>query len=108
MNACRTDAIADKRPIVCVVAPHSGCGKTQFICHLLRHVSGLGCLKISPRPHTATETATTTSGHGFWFDQPRELLTAGKDTNRYLGAGAARVERLLHQEGHLPAGLSAA
>ena len=36
----------DRRTVLSVVGPHSGCGKTLFITALLRHIGGLGCLKM--------------------------------------------------------------
>ena len=67
--------------IIAVVGTGSGCGKTTVACRILREISGLGAVKISPR-----EGASRIEwGAG----EP------GKDTDLYVGCGAAPVARII-------------
>lgn len=93
-----------------VIGPHSGCGKTTFVVHLLRHITGLGALKISPahnEPGTSTREAALI-GKNFFLEDTARLKEPGKDTAMYFEAGAVHVERLRHLPGGLAAGLDAA
>ncbi len=98
------------RSILSVIGPHSGCGKTTFVAHLLRHIAGLGTLKISPA-HDQPETSTREDaliGKNFYLEDTARLHRAGKDTAMYFEAGAVHVERMRHRAGGLAAGLDAA
>ncbi len=98
------------RPILSVIAPHSGSGKTSFVTHLVRQIPGLGCLKISPAHDWPDEesVAGRTTGPGFFLEGAADLNRPGKDTALYLTAGAAQVERLRHRGNGLAAGLNVA
>ncbi len=98
------------QPILSVIGPHSGCGKTTFVVHLLRHIDGLGTLKISPAyewpaPFSLAEDGTE---QDFFLEDSAHLNRPGKDTALYLEAGAVQVERLRHRRDGLAAGLRAA
>lgn len=98
------------RTVLSVIGPHSGCGKTLFVTHLLRHIRGLGCLKVSPvydRPQTAAE-AEGAVAEDYYLEDASGLDQPGTDTALYLAAGAAMVNRLRHRAGALAAGLDAA
>ena len=96
--------------ILSVVGPHSGCGKTSFLIHLLRHVAGLGCLKISPGDDWPEETVDGPDvvADDFYLEPSARLLRPGKDTALYLEAGAVQVERLRHRASGLATGLGLA
>ena len=98
------------RPILSVVGPHSGCGKTSFVLHLLHHMSGLGCLKVRPAHGRVEEDAISrqTSGRDFYLESQQDLNRPGEDTGLYLAAGAAQVEILRHRGEGLAAGLRVA
>ena len=100
----------DRRIVLSVVGPHSGCGKTMFVTALLRRIEGLGCLKISPaRDWPDRETVgDEATGRGFYLEDADRLRRPGKDTTLYLAAGANQVERLRHRDDALPLGLAAA
>lgn len=112
---------APSRNIISVIGPHSGSGKTLLVAHLVRHIGGLACLKVSPayeqptgRP-TARGTAPsdgapppTQGTEAFYLESPERLRMPDKDTALYLDAGAAHVERLRHRAGGLAPGLTAA
>ena len=98
------------RTLLSVIGPHSGCGKSTFVLHLVRHILGLGCLKVSPQqdehaPFPADENAEDAD---FYLEADERLQRADRDTGRYLAAGAARVERLRHRRAGLAPGLLAA
>ena len=101
------------RTILSVIGPHSGCGKTLFVSWLLRHVEGLGCLKISPT-HDGPEgvpAGDKSSGirrQDFQLEDSALLNRPGKDTALYLRIGAVRVERLRPRGDGLARGLRAA
>ncbi len=105
-----TDRIGADHRILSVIAPHSGSGKTLFVTHLLGHIDGLGCLKISPvhSQHEELEKGNLYSEEDFYFEKPSRLCQPGKDTALYLEAGACQVERLRHAGPGLRAGLEAA
>ncbi len=98
------------RAILCVVAPHSGSGKTTFITHLLRSIPGLGCLKVRPirDPSDGSSTTGGKVGADFYLEEQTVLHHSGKDTYRYAAAGAVQVEMLRHHGGALAGGLNAA
>ena len=98
------------RKILSVVGPHSGCGKTTFVIGLLREMSGLGCLKISPAHDwpSRQELRVTTSGDDYYLEPPGRLDHPEKDTALYAAAGAVRAERLRHRRSGLGPGLQAA
>lgn len=98
------------RGILSVVGPHSGCGKTLFVLSLLRHVGGLGCLKISPKRDwpAVLENVPGTVETDFVLEDSARLERPGKDTARYLEAGALEVQRLRHRAAGLAAGLEEA
>ena len=98
------------RVIVSVVGPHSGCGKTTFVAHLLQHIEGLGTLKISPASEwpDADSVGGRMIGEDFYLEDPVHLDRPGKDTALYAQAGAAQVERLRHRGAMLAVGLGAA
>ena len=98
------------RTILSVVGPHSGCGKTSFVVHLLRHVPGWGCLKVRPAHEPSGEDAIghTAAGGDFYFENQQDLCRAGDDTGLYLAAGAVQVEILRHRAEGLGVGLSMA
>ena len=98
------------RTLLAVVAPHSGSGKTTLVVHLVRHLAGLGCLKISPA-HDWPEQLHADHGQGeedFHLADSSQLNQTDKDTALYLAAGAEQVEWLRHREDGLQPGLSAA
>ena len=102
--------MTDRRIVLSVIGPHSGCGKTLFVTALLRRIEGLGCLKISPArdwPDRET-TDDEATRRGFYLEEPDRLKRPGKDTALYLAAGATQVERLRHRDDALPLGLTAA
>lgn len=102
--------VGSARNIVSVVGPHSGSGKTLLIAHLARHISGIGCLKIScpyDRPGQPVG-GPVPSDEDFSLDDPSHLGQAGKDTAVYLAAGAEQVERLACRRDRLRGGLDAA
>ncbi|MFH0982526.1 MAG: hypothetical protein V2A79_13455 [Planctomycetota bacterium] len=78
--------------------------------HLLHHVPGLGCLKISPTCEHPKESGdgAETAQKNFYLEDTARLQRPGKDTALYLAAGAAQVERLRHRRDGLAAGLTAA
>ena len=98
------------RRILSVVGPHSGCGKTLFVTHLARHVSGLGCLKVRPAHHQSGPDAASERPvqDDFYLEDSAALDDPGGDTALYLAAGAVQVEILRHQGSGLAAGLDAA
>ena len=91
--------MATTRTILSVIGPHSGCGKSTFVTHLLRHVGGLGCLKVSPARDRSEAPASSegTIGDDFYLEDAARLNRPGKDTALYLAAGAVRVERLRYR-----------
>jgi len=98
------------RNVLSVVAPHSGSGKTAFVTHLIPHIPGLGCLKVSPA-HDWPERSTfdeQAGGAGYFTEDTDRSHRAGTDTASFLAAGAACVERLRHRSGGLRLGLAAA
>lgn len=98
------------RVILSVIGPHSDCGKTTFVAHLLRHVPGLGCLKISPAHEWPGKSPASgvVIGGDYYLEGWADLNRPGKDTALYLAAGAARARRLRHRRDGLAAGLEAA
>jgi hypothetical protein len=73
--------------VIAVTGTGSGSGKTSFVVRLLRAIPGLGAVKISPRPGaTSVEWGTGSAGEG-------------KDTARYLAAGAVRAARIIGPRG---------
>jgi hypothetical protein len=96
--------------ILSVIGPHSGCGKTTFVIHLLRRVPGLGCLKVSPAHEwsDATIEGAEAVGQNFFLEGSASLNRSGKDTARYIEAGAAQVRRLRHRAAGLATGLQVA
>ena len=78
--------------------------------HLLRHVAGLGCLKISPGryPLHAVSEGGNPDKQRFRLEDQDRLNHPGKDTALYLAAGAKHVELLRHWDRGLQAGLAAA
>ena len=98
------------RRILSVVGPHSNCGKTLFVLHLLRRFAGLGCLKISPAVGRAATSSgiTADSVPEFHFENDACLDRLNSDTAQYRAAGAAAVERLRHRGRGLSTGLVAA
>jgi len=102
--------MAAARIILSVIGPHSGCGKTSFVTHLLRHISGLGCLKISPAHDWPDGVARRAEaiGEDFYLEDLLRLKRPGKDTALYMTAGATEVKRLRHRGDGLAAGLDAA
>ena len=98
------------RTILSVIGPHSGCGKTLFVSWLLRHIRGLGCLKLSPSREWPSGPASgkETIEEDFYLEDSALLARPGKDTALYLAVGAAQVERLRHRASGLAAGLQAA
>lgn len=98
------------RTILSVVGPHSGCGKTLFVTHLVSRIRGLGCLKVRPahrRPEGDAKSREPTH-EDFYLEDPARLDDPGGDTALYLAAGAAQVEILRHRGNGLAAGLDAA
>ena len=83
----------DGRKILSVVGPHSGCGKTTFVIGLLREMSGLGCLKISPAHDwpSQQDLRATTSGDDYYLEPLGRLDHPEKDTALYAAAGAVRA-----------------
>ena len=103
------EAVATKRRVLSVVGPHSGCGKTSFVTHLIRNIPGLGCLKISPATDWPDASlGPPTASEGFYLEDRAHLNRPGKDTAFYLSAGAVRVERLRHRADSLAPGLRSA
>ena len=98
------------RTILSVIGPHSGCGKTLFVSWLLRHIEGLGCLKLSPTHEwpSASASGKETMEEDFYLEDSALLTRPGKDTALYLAVGAAQVERLRHRGSGLAGGLQAA
>ena len=67
--------------IIAVVGTGSGCGKTTVACSILRAIPGLGAVKISPRDGECR----IEWGAG----------EIGKDTDLFVGCGAAPVARII-------------
>jgi molybdopterin-guanine dinucleotide biosynthesis protein len=59
---------------------HSGAGKTTVACEILRRFAGWGAIKY-----------TRTSLYSCIIDDPAVLSEAGKDTRKFLDAGAENV-----------------
>ena len=97
------------RPILSVVGPHSGCGKTSFVVHLIRQGYRLGCLKVRPthRQIGENERKPTLAGE-YWLEDAAYLRQPDADCGRYFQAGAAQVEVLRHHGDGLAAGLPVA
>lgn len=108
--ATMTRPITAYRPILSVIGPHSKSGKTLFVTHLLRSITGLGCLKISPAhdDHNDFDDGSVPGNVDYFFEDRARLRYPGKDTAIYLDAGARQVERLRHRGNALAAGLVAA
>ncbi|MCP4589772.1 MAG: hypothetical protein GY842_03425 [bacterium] len=104
------DLKATNRPLISIVGAHSDSGKTTFTLHLLRSIPGLGCLKISPARDwpDGRSVGARLVGEDFYLADAEHLRRRGKDTGRYLEAGAIQVERLRHRGAGLAAGLEAA
>lgn len=101
--------MASSRTILSVIGPCSGCGKTLFVTHLLRHIERLSCLKISPAYDWPPGSGGgQVVGEDFYLENSVDLNRPGKDTAVYLAAGAAGVQRLRHRRNGLAAGLAAA
>ena len=102
--------MTDTRTILSVVGPHSGAGKTSFVTRLLRHVPGLGCLKISPAHEWPDAVAVDmeAAGEGFYLEDLVHHAHPDKDSALYVEAGAVAVKRLRHRGEGLAAGLDAA
>jgi molybdopterin-guanine dinucleotide biosynthesis protein len=66
--------------IIGVGGSHSGCGKTTVACHVLSKLRGWGAIKCTP-----------TVLYSSVVESPEVLKNAGKDTGRFIGAGAAGV-----------------
>ncbi len=100
----------EHRPILSVVGPHSGCGKSTFVVAVLRRIPRLGCLKVSPAYAWPLGSAGDSGaiGPGFFLEPEDTLSQPGTDTANYLEAGAARVQRLRHRGDALAAGLKTA
>lgn len=103
------DPIGSGRTILSVVAPHSCSGKTAFVAHLARHIHGLGCVKITPAhdPPQAAELEEIPNEDGFHLADAGEVSEPGRNTARYVDAGAGHVEWLRHRGPGLRAGLEA-
>ena len=104
------DTVQSRRAVLSVISPHSGCGKSLLVAHLLRQLGGLGCLKISPiheLPGGVPDSEEDWGGD-YYLEEPNRLRCPGKDTAVYLAAGAVRVERVRHRKQGLAAGLEAA
>ena len=104
---------APARKLLSVIGPHSGCGKSTFVLHLVQCIPGLGCLKVSPKhdEHAPLSTNGPDEPAGdvdFYLESDERLRRHDRDTGRYLAAGAAQVERLRHRGAGLAAGLEAA
>ena len=67
--------------IVAVLGTGSGCGKTTVACRILREFSGLGAVKVSPRPGP---------GRIQWGAGEE-----GKDTDLFVRSGATPVARII-------------
>lgn len=101
--------MASSRTILSVIGPCSGCGKTLFVTHLLRHLERLSCLKISPAYDWPEDSGGgQVVGEDFYLEDPANLNRPGKDTAVYLAAGAKGVQRLRHRRKGLGPGLAAA
>ena len=98
------------RRILSVIGPHSGCGKTTFVVHVVQHIRQIGCLKISPAYDQPEPFPCDEEGNerDFFLQDPAEANHRDKDTALYLRAGAVHVERLRHRGDGLAAGLEEA
>jgi hypothetical protein len=67
--------------LIVVVGSGSGCGKTTVACRILRGISGLGAVKLSPR----RGPLRIEWGAG----------VPGKDTDLFAASGAAKVARII-------------
>ncbi len=98
-----------ERVLLSVIGPHSGCGKTLFVTHLLRHGPGLGCLKVRPaHEHPGSDVDELPSEREFYLEDARATDDSRSDTASYVAAGAVRVEILRHRGSGLAAGLDLA
>lgn len=99
------------RHALCVTAPCSDSGKTLLIEKLLPCIGPVGVLKISPIPapggdrRIERQPATSIGADSFYLSPPDELTIPGKDTAKFLAAGAIHVERLRYEPAGLKAGL---
>lgn len=101
--------MTSSRTILSVIGPCSGCGKTLFVTHLLRHIERLSCLKISPAYDWPEDSeGGQVVGEDFYLEDSAHLNRPGKDTAVYLAAGAEGVQRLRHRRKGLGPGLAAA
>lgn len=79
-------------------------GKTTFACQLIQHLKNLGqtvyALKVSPKIHEEQPPHTIFSNDHFVLSLEKEKNT-GKDSSRYLGAGADESFFLQVKDEHL-------
>lgn len=98
--------------IVVVGGCSEGVGKTQLISRLIEVLPGWGVLKTSPgHPEPTGSTPEAVHGLGGAFDVLTDLAALsrpGKDTARYLAAGASRVAWLRARPEHLARGVQEA
>jgi molybdopterin-guanine dinucleotide biosynthesis protein len=86
------------RPLIIGIGgAHSGAGKTTVACEILRRFSGWGAIKY-----------TRTSLYSCIIDDIAVLSEAGKDTKRFLDAGAETVLWIRSSFSELPEVLSMA
>lgn len=83
--------------IIGVGGAYSGVGKTAVICKILRRFENWGAIKYTRTPFYASVT-----------DETAVLSEEGKDTRRFLDAGAVKVVWVQSPYSGLPAALSLA
>ncbi len=79
-------------------------GKTKYACQLIKHLKNTGhkvyALKVSPKIHVEQPPHTIFSNENFVLSLEKEIGT-GKDSSRYLDAGADASFFLQVEDKHL-------
>lgn len=83
--------------IIGVGGAYSGVGKTTVVCEILRRLENWGAIKYTKTPFYSSVT-----------DDIEVLVEEGKDTKRFLDAGAAKVVWVQSPYSELPVTLSLA
>ena len=76
--------------ILIVAGSGRNCGKTSFLCNIIREnkISGLTAIKITPHFHEPTEGLVILKEHPSYRIFKEENRQSDKDSSRYLQAGA--------------------
>lgn len=76
--------------ILIVAGSGRNCGKTSFLCNIIRkqETSGLAAIKVTPHFHEPTEGLVILKEHPSYRIFKEENRQSDKDSSRYLQAGA--------------------